>query len=870
MKFLIIDDDVVERSLTIETLRNKFTHADIVEVGSREAFDEKITGADFDLAITEYKLGWTDGLTLFKELQSRNVYLPVIMLTGYGNEDVAATAIKCGMADYVIKRNRHSLPDAVERSLLEATKRNYCKEGNKDSLLCERWDLAISRLTSDFAYSMRISPDGKPIFEWVTEPFKRFIGINCILNRELGDRIHDWGLPIHPDDLSIVQHRFEKLLEGFEDTTEYRIITNEDKIFYFSDHALPIRDWRSGKVVRIYGAIQDITSRRNVEDKLNLMQHAIDSSINGIIITGLADTDYAIVYANEAFLQMSGYSMQELLGRNCRILQNNDKDQPDIAELRAALESYRDAYAILRNYRKDGSLFWNEVYISPIHDKRGRITHYVGVQNDVTHRIEMEDSLSKSEARMRSIFNNVSDGIIIIDDNGIIESLNPSFERLFGYSAEELIGHSINNLMPEPDRSRHNSYLTNYLNSRKAKIIGIRRELNGLRKDGSIFSMELGVSELYVDQRHFFIGTARDITERKHTEEALRKSEERYMLVERAINDGIWDWNILTGESYHSPRWLELLGYQESDLPGAFSSFFDLVHPDDKAVFSENLRRHQQGNAPFCAEIRLRHKDGSYRWILSRGDTIRDKSARAIRMVGSIIDITDRKQHEEALRNLSSHLVSAREAERTRIAREVHDQLGSILAVLKMDLSWLAKQIPEDLLNCHKKVAAMNRHLKDAIQSVRKIITDLRPSILDDFGLLAAIEWKIDGFRQQTGMQCVLTEPKDDIVMDKNRDIAVFRIMQEALTNITLHSGATKVTIDVETGTNKLIIKITDNGCGMTKAQMHNPGKYGILGMHERVRHLGGDLAIVSSPGKGTTLVLNMPLNSAENGSYND
>jgi len=164
----------------------------------------------------------------------------------------------------------------------------------------------------------------------------------------------------------------------------------------------------------------------------------------------------------------------------------------------------------------------------------------------------------------------------------------------------------------------------------------------------------------------------------------------------------------------------------------------------------------------------------------------------------------------------------------------------------------------------------MNRHLKDAIQSVRKIITDLRPSILDDFGLLAAIEWKIDEFRQQTGMQCVLTEPEDDIVMDKNRDIATFRIMQEALINITLHSGATKVAIDIETGANKLIIKIADNGCGMTKAQMHNSGKYGILGMHERVRHFGGDLAIVSSPGKGTTLVLNMPLNSPESGRYND
>ncbi len=742
MKFLIIDDDAVERSLTIETLRSKFANADIVEVSNREAFDEKIAEAGFDLVITEYQLGWTDGLTLCKAIKSRYFCLPVIMLTGSGNEDIAVAAIKNGVADYIVKRNRHSLPDAVERSLLEAKKRDYCKDEDKNVLLCEKWDLALSRLTSDFAYSMRISPDGKPVFEWITEPFKRFIGINGNPNRESNKQAHDWGLPIHPDDISIVQHRFVKLLEGVEDTTEYRVIANGGEVLYFSDHALPIRDWSSGKVVRIYGAIQDITSRRKADEKLYLMQYAIDSSNNGIVITGLADTDYAIIYANEAFLRMTGYAMPELFGYNCRILQNNDRDQPDITELRVALQSNREAYAILRNYRKDGSLFWNEVYISPIRDKQGRITHYVGVQNDVTHRIEMEDALSKSEARMRSIFNNVSDGIIIIDNNGIIDSLNPSIEQLFGYSTGELTNHSINKLMSEPDRSRHDSYMTNYLNGGKAKIIGIRREVSGLRKDGSIFPMELGVSEFNVDQRHFFIGT---------------------------------------------------------------------IH-----------------------------------------------------------DITGRKQVEEALRDLSCHLETAREDERTRIAREIHDELGSLLTVLKMDLSWLNKQLPADLSKCHEKAGVMNRHLDDAIQTVRKIIADLRPSILDHLGLLAAIDWKIDEFREQTGIQCVLTVPENNIVMDESRDIAVFRIMQEALTNIALHSGATKVILDVETGANCLMMKITDNGCGMTKAQIHKSGKYGILGMHERARHFGGEITIASNPGKGTILVLNMPLKLPQSGSCHD
>jgi len=740
MKFLIIDSDAVERSLTLETLRSKFADAHLVEVSSREAFDETITGAGFDLAITEYRLGWTDGLTLFKEIQARYANLPVIMLTDSGNEDIAVAAIKRGMTDYVVKRNRHCLADAIKQCLLDATQKEQGKNDNKFQFH-ERRDPFISRFTRDFAYFIRISPDGTPVFEWVTEPLKQLIS-TATPDSGSKQQARDWVLPIHPDDMSIIKDRFKKLLSGREDTSEYRGIINNREVRYFSDHSLPVRDLINGKVIQIYGVMQDITARRKVEEKLYLMQHAIDSSSNGIVITGLADADYAIIYANKAFSRMTGYSLPELVGHNCRIMQNNDNDQEDIHELRAALQTKRDAHVILRNYRKDGSLFWNEIYISPIQDQQGRITHYVGVLNDVTHRVEMEDALGKSEARIRSVFNNVSDGIIIIDEHGIIEKLNPSAEKLFGYAAEELIDHNINKLMPEPDRSRHDSYLKNYLSSGKAKILDTRREVNGLRKDGSIFPMELGVSRFYVDQHHFFIGT---------------------------------------------------------------------VH-----------------------------------------------------------DITERKKAEAALRDLSGHLAAAREDERTRIAREIHDELGSLLTAQKMDLSWLKKQIPANLALCHEKIAVMNLHLNDGIGSVRKIIADLRPSILDHLGLLAAIDWKLDEFRRQNGIQCALTVQENDVVMDEGRDIAVFRIMQEALTNIAQHSGASHVTLDVETDANNLMMKITDNGCGMTKAQMHKSGKYGILGMHERARHFGGEVVIVSDPGKGTSLVLHMHLKSSESDGRHD
>jgi signal transduction histidine kinase len=186
--------------------------------------------------------------------------------------------------------------------------------------------------------------------------------------------------------------------------------------------------------------------------------------------------------------------------------------------------------------------------------------------------------------------------------------------------------------------------------------------------------------------------------------------------------------------------------------------------------------------------------------------------------------------------------------------------LGSILTALKIDLSWLNNQLPAELSHCVEKVSVMSQHLDDGIQTIRKIIADLRPDILDHLGLIAAIEWKLDEFRQQTGIQCLLTVPKKNTLINEERDIAVFRILQEALTNIAKHSKATKVTLEVETQANNLTMKITDNGCGMAEAQMHVPGKFGILGMHERARHFGGEVKISSHPQKGTTLTLKMPL----------
>lgn len=257
--------------------------------------------------------------------------------------------------------------------------------------------------------------------------------------------------------------------------------------------------------------------------------------------------------------------------------------------------------------------------------------------------------------------------------------------------------------------------------------------------------------------------------------------------------------------------------------------------------------------------------------------------------VVTFVDITERKQTEEALRQarnelekrvadrtaelsaalgqlreLSAHLETVREEERTRIAREVHDELGSLLVALKLDTGWLGNRLAErpDLL---QKSRSMARLIDAAVENVGRIITDLRPSILDHQGLWAALEWQAQEFAEASELACDIRmdiaadvpQPEDD------RAIAVFRIFQEILSNILRHAKARKVSIRVEADRRQLKIDIADDGVGAREADLHHPRSYGVLGMGERARHFGGHLQIQGEVGRGTRVSLFLPLEAA-------
>jgi signal transduction histidine kinase len=221
------------------------------------------------------------------------------------------------------------------------------------------------------------------------------------------------------------------------------------------------------------------------------------------------------------------------------------------------------------------------------------------------------------------------------------------------------------------------------------------------------------------------------------------------------------------------------------------------------------------------------------------------------------------RTHEE-LRNLSLYLETAREEERTRIAREIHDELGQALTALKMDLSWLRKRLGPEAGMFEAKTDSMEKVIDDTITTVQRLSGELRPGILDDLGLAAAIEWQAGEFEKRTGILCRVQVSPENMTLDRERSTAVFRIFQEALTNVARHAHATKVAVSLEQEEARVNLTVVDNGRGITEKEMSSSKSFGLLGIRERVRFLGGDIVIEGRPKKGTTVRVAIPLDRTE------
>jgi len=363
------------------------------------------------------------------------------------------------------------------------------------------------------------------------------------------------------------------------------------------------------------------------------------------------------------------------------------------------------------------------------------------------------------------------------------------------------------------------------------------------------------------------------LIEHRKAERALHESEEKYRnLVERA-NDGI----VIIQDGimkYVNPRLAEMGGYTVEEVIS--TKFTDYVPPAELPKLADRYIRRMSGEeVEPIYETMLRRKDGIDINVEINASPISYQERTADLVI--VRDITERKRAEEELkasreqlRRLSTHLQSVREEERTNLARDIHDELGQALTALKIDLSWLAKGFPADQKPLLEKTRSMSKLVDMTIQRVKSIATELRPGLLDDFGLVAAIEWQAGEFQKLTGISIEISTKPEDIVLDRDCSTVLFRVFQELLTNVVRHAEATKVKVSLVEEADEIVLTVKDNGRGIAREQISDPRSFGILGMRERVRFWQGEFKISGTPGKGTTAVASIPLaNREENDAKN-
>jgi PAS domain S-box-containing protein len=399
-------------------------------------------------------------------------------------------------------------------------------------------------------------------------------------------------------------------------------------------------------------------------------------------------------------------------------------------------------------------------------------------------------------------------------------------------------------------------------------VKGITRPLNRLTEAVKTLGMGGAVEKVPVETEDEIGRLAKAfnyMTESlKARERRLRESQERY----RSVFENTGTATMIIEEdmtiSMVNTEWEKLSGYSKKEAEGKMK-WTEFVYKEDLERMKEYHKksRGKAGRTFNEYEFRFLDRHGYVKDMLGKTAAI----PRTKRRIVSWLDITARKlaeeelrRSEEQLRGLAAHLQSVREEERTTIAGEIHDELGQALTALRMDLAWLGERLPEDQRALVEKTKSMAELTDMTVKTVKRISTGLRPGLLDDLGLVAAIEWQAEEFQNRTGITCSLTIDPKDIVLDEKRSTALFRIFQEALTNVARHADATRVTASLRQKKGILELSMTDNGKGITEEQISDPKSFGLTGMRERIHPLGGQVKVTGVHRKGTAVTVTLPL----------
>ena len=584
----------------------------------------------------------------------------------------------------------------------------------------------------------------------------------------------------------------------------------------------------------------------------------VESSPDGILLV----RNSRIEFLNPAAARLIGASQPaQILGRSAWDVFHVDSHPVIRQRLEHLLRGELVPPVEEKILRLDGSIAHVEVNSTLLDEQDGGTIQVI--LRDIGERQRRESALRESEERLMLAFAGAQEGVWDwnLETGAVVYSAR--WKQMLGYADHEIPAtvEAWEQLLHPDDRSRANA-LNEAVHRGRPTYEG---EFRLRHKDGryiTVLTRGLPIRRDSDGAVVRIVGTHLDITERKHTETALRESEERLSLAFAGAQEGIWDWNLETDACVYSSRWKQMLGYDDDEIEPHISAWERLVHPDDRAIADQAHESVTRGQPTYEAEFRLRHKDGHYVQILSRGFPVRrEAGGPVVRIVGTHFDLTERKKREaeHARTELLAHLVFVQEDERRRIARDMHDQFGEQLTALSLRIALLRDACGERPdLGAH--VAALTDIADRLDRDVDQLVWELRPTALDDLGLRAALANYIQEWAERSNVAAELhTSGLMDQRLASEVETALYRIAQEALNNVAKHSRARRVEVILERRPDCVLLIVEDDGIGFSEADDSNTRRgYGLVGMQERAALVGASLEVESTPGKGTTVLVRM------------
>jgi PAS domain S-box-containing protein len=573
-----------------------------------------------------------------------------------------------------------------------------------------------------------------------------------------------------------------------------------------------------------------------------------------------------ILYVSPACIDVCGQSPEALYADSRNFFRAVHPE--DLERVAAAFENGREEGFELeyRTLNPDGSTRWIRDRGFPIRDEKGRTWRLAGIAEDITDRKVAADALQKADRRIRLIIETIPAMAWSVDTSGAVDFVNQRWLDFTGLTLAQAVEGSALTIHPDD--------LPEIMERWAADMAACRPfhgEMRLRRHDGEYCWFLIRTVPLFDDQGKVvkWYGTSTEIEDRKRAEDALARSENRLAEAQRTAHVGSWEWDLRSESGSWSDECYRIFGVEPGS--GGFDvKAVSLVHPGDRELVLKTSQLAVSSAQPYEFYYRIIRDDGSERVLRSIVNAICEEGV-PVRLVGATQDVTllrraeeDLRTTTEQLRALSARIQSTREEEGTRIAREIHDELGATLTSLRWEVEGIRKKLSiSGAADVDDNVVAVLGLIDTMISEVRRIASDLRPVVLDVLGVEEAIEWQAQQFQERTGIPVHCESGGNGADLNAEQATALFRIFQEALTNTLRHARATRVDVTMDKEGGEYVLTIKDNGRGITDEEKTRQSSVGLLGMRERASLIGGELFVDGARGRGTTVTVRLPITAA-------